>query len=289
VHFHEVGSTDAIIDVVGCCLALESLGVEALEASPLHLGRGYVRAAHGRMPVPAPATLRLVAGLSAYQTDIEGELTTPTGAALVRGLCRRVGPMPLLAIERVGHGAGARDGVLPNVVRAVLGETVETGAAAATGLVADDAVVELACNLDDATPQLLGALLENLLAHGALDAWIAPVLMKKGRPGHVLHALAPPEQAAALTERLLRESTSLGVRSLRAERRVLEREWRTVPTAGGEVRIKIGRRGSDIYNLAPEYEDCVDAARASGLPLKRILDEAKAQAQALWERNADGR
>lgn len=275
VHFHEIGSTDAIIDVVGCCLAVEALRVDAVEASPLHLGSGFVSAAHGRLPVPAPATLRLVEGIQVYQTDIRGELVTPTGAALVRALCRRVGPMPLMEVIRTGWGAGAKDFPIPNVLRAVLGETAEPQGGA--GFLEDE-VVEIETNLDDMSPELVGALIERLFAAGALDAWVTPATMKKARPGSVLHVLASPHLVGAMAEVILRESTALGLRYHRFARLMLQREWITVSTAAGPVRVKIGRRGGEIWNIAPEYEDCLQAAKSGGLPLKRVMLEACKQA-----------
>lgn len=272
VHFHEVGSTDAVIDIVGCCLALESLNIDVLEASPLHLGQGFVTAAHGRMPIPAPATLRLLEGLAAYQTDVTGELVTPTGAALVRGLCRRVGPMPLLNIMRVGHGAGARDGELPNVVRAILAREEDNG-----GFERDE-VLELSANIDDMNPQLFGALYDNLFAVGALDVWIETAAMKKDRPGHVLHVMSHVDDERTLSAAILRETTSLGVRSKRLSRLMLSREWIDLSVSGGNVRVKIGRKGDEVWNVAPEYDDCVKVAEASGKPTKWIIDEAKAAA-----------
>ncbi len=272
VHFHEVGSTDAIIDVVGVCLGLESLGVDALEASPLHVGRGFVWAAHGRLPVPAPATLRLLEGMEFYQTDVEGELVTPTGAALVRALCRRVGPLRSFRLLRAGYGAGTKELPIPNVLRALLGEVDE---ALEPECLRAEELVEVRANIDDMNPQIFGALLDRLLASGALDAWIEAATMKKGRPGHVLHALGPAEKAHALCELVLRETTTLGVRWHPVRRLSLDREWIRVPTRGGDVRVKVARRGGEVWNVAAEYDDCLDAAHRSGRPLKEILAEAE--------------
>lgn len=278
VHFHEVGSTDAIIDVVGVCLALESLGVDLLEASPLHVGRGFVKAAHGRLPVPAPATLRLLEGIEFYQTDVEGELVTPTGAALVRALCRRVGPMRSFRLIRSGCGAGRKELPIPNVLRALLGEL---GAGSEEELWQEEELVELRANIDDMNPQLFGALFDLLLERGAVDVWVEAATMKKGRPGHVLHALGPPGKAVTLAELILRETTTLGVRWHPVRRQALEREWVQVPTSGGTVRVKVGRRGGEVWNLAAEYDECVEAAKRSGRPLKEIVAEANAAARQL--------
>lgn len=284
VHFHEVGSTDAIIDIVGVALALESLGIEAVEASPLHLGSGFVTAQHGQLPVPAPATLRLIEGLPAYQTHVKGELVTPTGAALVRALCRRVGPMPPMRIERVGWGAGSKEFPIPNILRAILGEASDTGAASFTSTpdqsdesmdLPSDEVVELAANIDDMSPQLLAALIDSLLQAGALDAWVAPVTMKKGRPGHVVHVLTTVDSQPKIAARLFAESTTLGVRRQNLRRWVLPRSWIEVETSAGKVRIKVARSGGTVWNIAPEYDDCLNAARATGIPLKNVMAEAQ--------------
>ncbi|MEX2540649.1 MAG: nickel pincer cofactor biosynthesis protein LarC, partial [Trueperaceae bacterium] len=283
VHFHEVGSTDAIIDVVGCCLALEELGIDTLESSPLHLGSGFVTAAHGRLPIPAPATLRLLEGLAAYQTDIKGELTTPTGAALVRALCDRVGPLGLVRIAGVGHGAGSKDRIVPNMVRALL-----LGEEQPDGLERDE-VVELACNIDDMNPQLFAEVFDALFADGALDVWVEPVVMKKGRPGHVLRALCRPEDNEKLSSVLMRETTTLGVRAHKASRVMLGREWIEVGVAGEVVRVKLGRRGAEVWNVAPEYDDCARLAAALGRPLKLIIDEAKAAALTQLRQSTPGR
>lgn len=296
VHFHEVGSTDAIIDVVGVALALESLNVDAMVASPLHLGSGFVTAAHGRMPVPAPATLRLVEGMAVYQTDVRGELVTPTGAALVRALCRHTGPMPPMRVIRSGWGAGAKDFPIPNVLRAVLGEAIPAaipgGTPARSGFdtgfdtsfatafdetpegLDSDQVIELAANIDDMTPQLLSAAVDALFDAGALDVWVTPAVMKKGRPGHVLHALAPAGAYVPVAERMLRETTTLGLRLDRRQRMMLRRRWVHVETPAGPVRVKLGQKGEDVWNVAPEYDDCLEASKRSGQPVKQVMAEA---------------
>lgn len=274
VHFHEVGSTDAIIDIVGCALALESLDVDELTASALHVGRGFVRSAHGRLPVPAPATLKLLEGLPAYQTDVTGELVTPTGAALVRALCRDVGPMKLRRIERVGCGAGRRDLPIPNIVRAIL--ATNSNAASedpACGWLRDD-VIEIEANIDDMAPELYAYVMERLFAAGALDVWVAPVTMKKSRPGHILHVLGKPGDEARLVEVLFAETTTLGMRVRPARRWMLERSWVSVTIQGEPVRVKLGLAQGRIVNVAPEYDDCAKAASRLGLPLRAIYQKA---------------
>ena len=284
VEFHEVGSTDAIVDIVGSCLALELLGVDAVTASPLHVGRGFVRSAHGLLPVPAPATLLLLQGAHVYQTDVTGELVTPTGAAIVAALCESVGPMPPMRIAKVGCGAGRMNLKIPNVLRAILGDDGPPqgapGAAGAEGLhQGRDNVIEFEANLDDLNPQVFPAVFERLFAAGAKDAWVVPATMKKGRPGWVLHALGAPENERTLAEIIFAETTTLGMRVRPARRWTLEREWVTVATEGGPVRVKVGRFEGRITNIAPEFEDCRKAAAASGVPLKTMIDTARETAR----------
>lgn len=275
VHFHEVGSTDAIIDIVGCCLALESLDVERLTASELHVGKGFVRAAHGRMPIPAPATLKLLEGLSFYQTDIRGELVTPTGAALVRALCDQVGPMNHRRIERVGCGAGRRDLPIPNILRALLSED-EVEAARPEWL--HDEVVEIEANIDDMSSEVFTYLFERLFEEGARDVWVVPATMKKSRPGHVLHVLAAPPDEARIAGILFEETTTLGVRVRAAYRWMLERGWIEVMVEEQPIRVKIGKHRERILNLAPEYDDSARAALKLGRPLKLVTESAREQA-----------
>lgn len=269
IHFHEVGAVDSIVDVCGACVALELLGDPEVVAAAPPLGSGTVRVAHGAMPVPVPATLELLRGLPVRFEGV-GELTTPTGAALLKVLAARVGspPPPGFVVERVGYGVGTKDFKdRPNVLRASLGRVHEQAPQAG-------ALWELAANLDDASPQLLGYLVEKLLAAGALDAWVCPAVMKKGRPGHLLGVLAPGEKRAALEELLLRESTTLGVRAHAVERVALERDWVEVETPWGRVRIKRGLRGGAVLNAHPEFEDCRRIAEAAGVPLKRVQEAA---------------
>ncbi len=282
VHFHEVGSTDAIIDIVGACLALELLGVETITASPLHVGRGFVRAAHGRMPVPAPATLLLLQGLEAYQTDVTGELVTPTGAAIVAALAESVGPMSAMSIDRIGCGAGRMNLPIPNIVRSILSHPVSPPSNEASvheWNVAADEVLELETNIDDLSPEVFPVVFDGLISAGAKDVWLVPATMKKGRPGWTLHVLCAPESERRIAEIVFRETTTLGIRVRPARRWTLEREWVTVDTRGGPVKVKVGKLGNTITNLAPEFEDCRRAATASGLPLKALMDCARETAR----------
>jgi pyridinium-3,5-bisthiocarboxylic acid mononucleotide nickel chelatase len=270
VEFHEVGAVDSIVDVCGAALALVHLGNPTVCCAPVPLGSGTVETAHGRMPVPTPATLELLEGRSVRFEGV-GELTTPTGAALVKVLSQS-GPPPEMVVERVGYGVGTRDlPDRPNVLRATLGRP--------TALV-DTGTYVLETNLDDCSPQLLGTLLEALLARGALDAWVLPATMKKGRPGHLLGALVEGDKHKALVELILRESTTLGVRSHRVERTLLARHQVSVETPHGPVRMKVGTLAGETLNAAPEYEDVKVRAEAAGVPVKVVW----AEALAAWSR-----
>lgn len=267
IHFHEVGAVDSIVDICGAAVALELLGCPQVFSAPPPLGSGTTRVAHGVVPVPVPATLELLRDLPVRFEGV-GELTTPTGAALLKAFAT-LAPPPPMAVERIGYGVGTRDFKdRANVLRASLGRP----SAEASG------TYEVAVNLDDCSPQVLGALAERLLAQGALDVWISPVLMKKGRPGHLLSFLCDGAGKPALISTVLRESTSLGVREHRVERTMLQRRFETVSTPFGPVRMKLGFEGDSLRNAAPEFEDCRALADAAQVPIKLVL----AAAQAAW-------
>jgi len=269
IHFHEVGAVDSIVDVVGAAVVLELLGAPEVICAPPPLGSGFIRAAHGQMPIPVPATLELLRELPVRFEGV-GELTTPTGAALVKVLTRVGGPPADFRIERIGYGVGTRDPRdRPNLLRASLGRREEEAGG-------EEALLVLETNLDDAPPQLLGHLVERLLARGALDAWVAPVVMKKGRPGHVLSALVRAADRTALTGLIFAESTSLGVRSHPVSRDALERAFREVQTPFGPVPVKLGLRGGEVINAWPEYDACRAVAERAGVPLKVIWSAALA-------------
>lgn len=262
VHFHEVGAIDSIIDIVGAALGLHLLQIDAVYCSPVNVGRGTVRTEHGVLPVPAPATARLLENRPIYSQGPEFELTTPTGAAIVSTLARAFGPLPAVTLRAVGYGAGDQEFPgFPNVLRVLVGEL--SMAKEATEV----AVIE--ANIDDASPQLLAHAVDQLLSSGALDASLTPLVMKKGRPGVLLRVITRVEDSEQLAERVLQETTSLGVRIYRAERRVRPRETVEVDTPYGKARVKVASDGS----FAPEYEDCRRLAIASGVPLKQILTE----------------
>lgn len=271
IHFHEVGAIDAVVDIVGAVVGLRLLGVERVESGPLRTGTGFVDCAHGRLPLPAPATAALLRGVPSVGTEVEGELTTPTGAALLTTLAEAFGPRPPMAVEAVGYGAGdAERESPPNLLRLFVGEALAEGEASEEA----DQVVVLEANLDDLSPEIAGHVLERLLDAGALDAFLTPVQMKKCRPGFLLTALVDPAAAAAAEELILIETTSFGVRRTMASRRKLRRAWAEVETEHGAVRIKLGYLGVRLVQAAPEYEDCRAIAHRRGLPLKAVYQAA---------------
>lgn len=272
VHFHELGAVDTLMDVCGVVTLLDSLGVEEIACSPLPLSRGHVRTVHGTLPLPAPATLELLRGAPVYGVEGGQELVTPTGAALAAELAGSWGELSALVIERVGSGAGTRDlSDRANVVRVVLGE-----AAAEAGR---GDVVMLETNLDDLSPELVPDAIEACFAARALDVWTVAAQMKKGRPGIVLAALARPADEAAVAHAILRETSTLGLRVSRLRRYELEREERVVELSGRAIRVKIGRLDGAVVNVAPEHDDCVAVAQATGRPVKSIWAAALAAAQ----------
>jgi pyridinium-3,5-bisthiocarboxylic acid mononucleotide nickel chelatase len=266
VHLHEVGALDSIVDIVGGVFALEWFGADRIVASPLNLGSGTVRCAHGTFPVPAPATARLTQGVPVYQDGPAVELTTPTGALLVTGFADAFGPLPPMRVEAIGYGAGGRDFPdRPNVLRILVGEADALAAAPSR-----DRVTLMTFEIDDMNPQIYGVLMDTLLAAGALDVYYTAVQMKKNRPGTLVTVMAPPERRTALSAIVFRETTTLGVRYHDVEREVLAREIVTVTTPWGDVPIKVARLGGAVTNAAPEFDACVALARAHGVPVKDI-------------------
>ena len=269
VHFHEVGGVDAIVDIVCGATGLCWLGVDRWYASAVNVGSGHVHCAHGRFPVPAPATADLLKGIPTYAAGPKRELTTPTGAALLRALGCTFGEAPLMTAEAIGYGAGtANPDGFPNVLRLTVGESAE----ARTGN--SDRVVILECAVDDASPQVVAHAMELVLENGALDAMASAVTMKKGRLGTLLTVLAKPEDAAAIEGLLFRETTTLGIRRRTDERVILDRSFVTVGTAYGMIRVKVGSSGGERRNAMPEYEDCRRASREHGVPLKMVMEAA---------------
>ena len=269
IHFHEVGALDAVADVTGVCLAMHLLAPDRVAASPVHVGSGQVRCAHGIMPVPAPATAQLLTGIPTYGGEIRGELCTPTGAALLAHFCRSFGPQPAMAVTAVGIGAGTKEFPAANCVRAFLGETEEGGR---------EAVSELVCHLDDMTAEALAFAGERLLDAGALDVSTTPITMKKGRAAWALTVLCRPADEERLAKAVLRETSTLGVRVRRCERYILSPSVRTVETAYGPMAVKAGR-GFGIRREKPEYRDVARAAREQGLSFQQVWEDVLAAAR----------
>jgi uncharacterized protein (TIGR00299 family) protein len=269
VHFHEVGAIDSIVDIVAFCVALEALGTPRVLASPLVEGTGFITCAHGRFPLPAPATLEILAGIPVRQIDEPTEFITPTGAALLAEFAEGFALMPALAAVRIGYGSGTRDTPhRPNVLRAVLGDTAELGGAES------DIVTEIETNLDDLNPELVAAAATQLLAAGALDVFVTPVQMKKGRPGFRLTVLAEPARADEFARMILRETSAFGVRMHDCRRMKLRREMTTEQTPFGSITIKRGWLGSELLQAAPEFESCRLAAEATGVPVRQVYEAA---------------
>ena len=271
IHFHEVGAVDAMVDIVCAAVGAEALEVDEIVCSPLNVGGGTVKCAHGVFPVPAPATVELLQGAPVYSSGPKVELVTPTGAAIAKILATRFASFPQIKIEKTGYGAGTRD--FPghaNVVRLTIGESAATWSAGTT----QEKLSVLEANLDDLNPQVFGYVMDRLFEEGALDAFGIPVQMKKNRPGMLLTVLCRPEDSAKLTKIIFSETTTLGVRQREEERRALQRKWVSVSTRWGEVRMKIASMNGAITNYAPEYEDCRRIAAEQHVPLKTVMQEA---------------
>ncbi len=271
IHFHEVGAVDAMVDIVCAAVGAEALDVDEIVCSPLNVGGGTVKCAHGTLPVPAPATLELLKDAPIYSSGIPYELVTPTGAAIVKTLAKRFARFPSMKVERAGYGAGTRDFAgHANVVRLTIGEAQPELSAA----VPTDTVTVLEANIDDLNPQVFGYVMDRLLAEGALDAFGVPVQMKKNRPGMLLTVLCSPEDASKFTHLIFTETSTLGVRQREEKREVLAREWVTVATRWGDVRLKVASMSGTVTNYAPEYEDCRRIATERHIPLKIVMQEA---------------
>ena len=267
IHLHEVGALDSIIDIVGAVFALEWFKADRIISSPLNVGGGMVNSAHGHFPVPAPATVKLLAGVPVYSSGVQSELVTPTGALLVTSYATSFGPVPAMTIDRVGYGAGDRDlPDTPNVLRVLVGESADRPHT--------ERIIVLQSELDDMNPQLFGSVMERLYAAGALEVYFASVQMKKNRPGTLLTILARPEQREELSAIVFRETTTIGVRYHEVLRERLEREIVPVNTPLGTVRFKIARLGDTIVNAAPEFEDCLRIASDRGVPVKDVQSSA---------------
>lgn len=274
IHFHEVGAVDAIIDVVGTAFGFHELGIKGLYASKLHVGAGFVKCDHGLMPVPAPATAELLQGIPWYSADIQRELVTPTGAAIVSTLAKGFGPMPERFVSRrIGYGAGTWDLQIPNVLRMMLGDIAPR----------QDDLLVIETNLDDMNPQDYALAIERLFAAGCLDVWLTPIYMKKSRPANILSVLAPSSMLDTVAQVVLTETTGIGLRYYPVERVVADRTELLAETAWGNVRIKVSRHQGKVCQVTPEYEDCLKLSRETGEPVRHIRQAAISSALLLPE------
>ena len=277
VHFHEVGALDAIVDIVGAAICFDLLKIDRFVCSPLHVGSGTIQMAHGRFPVPPPAVAELLKGVPFYSTDIQGELLTPTGAAIITTVCKEFGPIPRMTTEVVGYGAGTRQYEnFPNVLRVLLGEV--EGAS-------DDRLLMIETNIDDLSPQIIGHVMDRAFELGALDCYFTPVQMKKNRPGVLLSVLCGHDQKEALMNLLFTETTTLGVRSYEVQRRALDRSVVRVETQYGPIDVKVAHLNGRVVNEMPEFEQCRAVAAKAGVALKVVEDAVRV---ALGRRNKSG-
>jgi pyridinium-3,5-bisthiocarboxylic acid mononucleotide nickel chelatase len=271
IHFHEVGAVDSIVDIVAAHYAMHLLGIERVFSSALHVGSGMVQCDHGWMPVPAPATAKLLEGKPTYGGEVQGELVTPTGAAIAVQCAVSFGPAPMMRVEHIGYGSGTRDYPdRPNVLRVMIGELEAS--------FATEPITVIEANIDDMNPELLPPLVDALLAAGARDAFLTPILGKKGRPGYCVTALCDEERAQAVSDALFRHSSTFGLRMRREQRQVLERDWKSVRTPWGAVRVKRAWHGGEVHHAAPEFEDCRARAEAAGVSIKQVYEAAFASA-----------
>ncbi len=284
VHFHEVGDLDTLVDVVGSVAGLHALGVDRVHVSPLPIGGGTVPTAHGRLPVPAPATVELLRGFPVYDNGVAAELVTPTGAAILTTL-GTPGRLPAMTLERIGWGAGTRELPVPNLLRVLVGQTAPVESE--PGEV--ETLVSVETTIDDMSPQLYEPLVDRLLAAGALDVYLTPVVMKRSRPGTVLTALAPPELADRLADVLFRETTTIGVRWSEVRRRRLPRELVRLPTTFGPVTFKLSTLGGRVVTVTPEFEEVRRIADAEGRPVREVLETVRLEGLRAIEADAAAR
>ena len=273
VHFHEVGAMDAIIDVVGTVSGLACLGIEKVYCSPLHVGTGTVTCAHGTLPVPAPATAELIKGTPVFSSGVEGELLTPTGAAILTTLSSGFGPLPAMTVERIGYGAGTSEPAIPNLLRIIIGEVREE----VSGFETERAAV-IETNIDDMNPQMYDYLIEKMLNMGALDVFLSPVQMKKNRPGTLLSVICAPEMTERFSDFILRETTTIGLRWRLDNRLKARRRMKELQTIYGPIRFKLAETGNGSLQAFPEYEDCKRVALEKKVPLLEVMEEVRATA-----------
>ena len=268
VHFHEVGAVDAIVDIVGAVIGIDLLGITDISCSPINLGSGSVKTAHGMLPVPAPATAELLKGIPCYGSSVPFELTTPTGAVIVSTLASSFGPMPQMNVKQIGQGAGNKDiQGQPNVLRIMVGEP--------SSLYDEDRSILIETNIDDMNPQVYEHVIDKLMQQGAHDAYLTPIIMKKGRPAVLLSVLTDGAKENILLDTIFRETTSIGVRIQEVGRKKLIRDIAFVDTVYGKIRVKVSRRDEEVLTVTPEYEDCRKIAEEKLVPLKQVMEEAR--------------
>ncbi len=267
VHLHELGGTDTIIDITGTLLALDHLEISKIYASPVPLGKGFIKGAHGQIPLPSPATISLLKGIPIYGRDIDAELVTPTGAALLAELVDDFGPAPPMVLETVGYGAGGRDLPIPNLLRVLIGEISPSDSATL------DHLAVLETNLDDLNPEIYPYVIESLFGAGALDVTLTPIQMKKNRPGTQIQVLCEPSMMDSMRSILFRETTTLGIKQILVDRYSLPRTIQEVETPYGKIRVKIAEISPNIKKISPEFEDCRRAAQEHGIPITDIYQE----------------
>ncbi len=275
VHFHEVGAVDAIVDITGACIGLHLLGVDAVHCSALPVGGGFVTGAHGRIPIPGPGTAELLKGFPVVDTGVKRELVTPTGAAILTTLATSAGTMPAMTVEAVGYGAGDMDLEAPNVLRVFVGRPADSGGR--------ETIMQVETTVDDMQPQLWEAVMERLFEAGALDVYLTPVMMKKSRPGTVLTALCTPDKVTELSRVLFEESPTIGVRWTAYQRERLAREMVTLTTAYGAITYKVSRLEGRVVTATPEFDEVRRIARAKGVPVREVLDLARAEGRRLLQ------
>jgi uncharacterized protein (TIGR00299 family) protein len=266
VHFHELGGIDTIVDIVGTATAIDFLSVDQIYSSPLPISYGFIEIEHGILPVPAPATMKLLEGVPIRQVNVEGETLTPTGAAIITHYAKGYF-LPPMRLSKIGLGAGKKDFPIPNILRVLLGESIEK-------LKMED-IVLLETNIDDMAPNLYEFVIDELLKAGALDVFLQPIIMKRSRPGVILSVLSKQEDVEKLCELMFRETTTIGIRLKRLERAVLEREIVKVETKWGEIEVKVAKMGDKILGFSPELRSCEEIARRQNIPLKKVIDEAR--------------
>jgi hypothetical protein len=277
VHFHDVGAVDAIVDITGSVAGLRLLGVESVHISALPIGGGVVGGPHGKIPVPGPGTAELLKGVPVVDTGVKAELVTPTGAAILTTLAASAGAMPAMTVRAIGYGAGTMELATPNVLRCFVGET-----AGAPGT--QESIVQVETTIDDMSPQLYEPLMDRLFEAGAVDVFLTPVIMKRSRPGVVLTALCPPDRLPEVSRTLFEESSTIGVRYAERRRAILPREVVTLPTAHGRLPFKVSRLEGRIVTVTPEFAEVVRIAREKGLPVREVLDQARADGRRALDR-----